>query len=354
MSLAAAGNARGPEVAAPAPPLPAPFRDCASLLICPVTGDPLIASGGALVNSSGTRRYPVNDGIAELFVPTDPVASPRDVTEMVKAFYEETPFPNYAEDESRASLTAKAQRSMFVRTLDAELPDGAVVLEAGCGTGQLANFLGMSPRRHVFGGDICLNSLRLANDFRQHQGIANAAFLQMNLFRPPFRAGSVDVVISNGVLHHTDNARAGFEALLHVIKPGGLIVIGLYNRYARLVTLARRRAFARFGPTLHFLDRRLTPGHLNEARWQAWFRDQYQHPHETRHSIDEVLRWFAANSVEFLSSLPPANGSAFTPATRLFELQPSRGTAVHLAVQLKMLLAGGSDGGLFIMIGRKR
>jgi SAM-dependent methyltransferase len=58
------------------------------------------------------------------------------------------------------------------------------VLEAGCGTGQLATFLGLGKGRQVFGGDICWNSLCLAERFRERERIAGAAFVQMNLFRP--------------------------------------------------------------------------------------------------------------------------------------------------------------------------
>jgi SAM-dependent methyltransferase len=238
--------------------------------------------------------------------------------------------------------------------LDEQLPDGAVVLEAGCGTGQLSNFLGMSWRRRVFGGDICMNSLRLANGFRDRYRVVNAAFLQMNLFRPPFRDESLDVIISNGVLHHTGDPRGGFEALARKLKPGGLILIGLYNSMARLPTLWRRDLFARFGPALHFLDRRLVQGKMNEGRWQAWFRDQYEHPHESKHSINETLGWFDANGIDFLSSVPPADGSDFTSDIRMFQPQ-HRGSALqHWSTELKMLLEGGRDGGLFIMIGRKR
>jgi SAM-dependent methyltransferase len=227
------------------------------------------------------------------------------------------------------------------------------VLEAGCGTGQLTNFLGLSWKRRVLGGDICLNSLRLANGFRERYRIANAAFLQMNLFRPPFRDNSIDVLICNGVLHHTGDARKGFETLLSKVKPGGHILIGLYNSYGRLPTLWRRRAFERFGPALYFLDSRLTSARMNEGRWQAWFRDQYRHPHETRHSIDEVLGWFDTAGVDFLSSIPAADGSPFTNDTRLFAPHPRATTTSRWATQLQMLLTGGRDGGLFIMIGRK-
>ncbi len=58
---------------------------------------------------------------------------------------------------------------------------------------------------------------------------------------------------------------------------------------------------------------------MNEGRWQAWFREQYDHPHETRHSIDEVLGWFDASRVDFLSSVPATDNSPLTRNTRLFE-----------------------------------
>jgi len=330
------------------------FRDCADVLECPSTGEPLIATEEGWISVSGHRHYPVQDGISRLFAPVDPAMSDGDVTEMVRAFYEETPFPNYDDLDSRESLASKSREGLFAAALEEQLPDGAIVLEAGCGTGQLTNFLGLSWRHRVLGGDVCINSLRLANGFRERYRIANAAFLQMNLFRPPFRDGSIDVVICNGVLHHTRDARAGFEVLLRKVKPGGLILIGLYNSYARLPTLWRRWAFEQFGPTLYFLDPRLTSARMNEGRWRAWFRDQYRHPHETRHSIDEVLDWFDTSAVDFLSSVPAADGSPFTSTTRLFEPH-SRGTiTVRAATQLQMLLTGGRDGGLFVMIGRKR
>jgi hypothetical protein len=89
------------------------------------------------------------------------------------------------------------------------------------------------------GRDICLNSLRLANAFRERYRIANAAFLQMNLFRPPFRDNSIDVLLEWGAPPYRD-PRKGFEILLRKVKPDGLILIGLYNSYGRLPTLWRR------------------------------------------------------------------------------------------------------------------
>jgi SAM-dependent methyltransferase len=333
--------------------LPNLFHELADILECPATGKPLRPEGGTLAVTGSDRRYGATDGIPNLFVPTTPSAGHVDVTEMVKAFYEETPFPNYDDLDSRESLARKGRRNLFAALFDAQIPKGAVVLEAGCGTGQLTNFLGMAPYRRVIGGDLCLNSLRLAKGFRDRYGVRNNAFVQMNLFRPPFRDASFDVIVSNGVLHHTGDPAGGFAALVKKLKPGGVIVIGLYNSYARLPTLWRRALFNRFGATLYFLDPRLGRP-VNLDRQRAWFMDQYRHPHESRHSMDEVLEWFAANGIDFVSGIPHLDGTPFAYGEALFAPHTPGSRFARVSTQIGMLLSGGADGGLFIMIGRKR
>ena len=328
----------------------------AAILEDPATHEEVQVDGDRIVALPSGRRIDVVDGIPNFFVPTDHDASTLvgDVTDMVRAFYEETPFPNYDELDSRDSLAAKARRGVFAALLDQQLPRGCRVLEAGCGTGQLSNFLGMSWERSVFAGDLCLNSLRLAKDFADRHAIRNVAFVQMNLFRPPFRDDTFDVVVSNGVLHHTGDCEGAFRAILAKLKPGGLILVGLYNHYARLPTLWKAAAFRRLGPKLYFLDPRLRNQQHEPARIKAWFRDQYEHPHETRHSMDEVLTWFERYGVEFLNGIPHVDGTAFSERERLFEPHAAGTSRKRVSAQLAMLLSGGQDGGLFIMIGRKR
>ncbi len=88
-----------------------------------------------------------------------------DVTDTVKAFYEETPFPNYDDLDSRESLQQKARIGVFARLLDEQLPPEVIVLEVGCGTGQLTNFLAINWRRRVIGADLCMNSLGSGQGF---------------------------------------------------------------------------------------------------------------------------------------------------------------------------------------------
>lgn len=332
------------------------FLQHPDLFVCPGCAAALQARpDGSSISCTGCgHAFPVDNGIPQLFWPTE-WTSKVDVTELVKSFYEETPFPNYDDLDSPESLRLKAERGVFARLLTEQLPFGAKILEAGCGTGQLSNFLALTWGRSVFATDMCLNSLRLGHGFKERFQIANVTFLQMNLFKPVFKAESFDFVISNGVLHHTGDPFLGFETLVKCLKPGGFVIIGLYNTYARLTTDCRRAIFRLTGDRLTFLDPRHRVKGLSDIRKQAWFKDQYKHPHESKHTIDEVLGWFDRVGVEFVNSIPKAMAAQpFTADEKLFEPQPRGSTADHFLVQAGMLLGGGREGGLFVMIGRKK
>ena len=335
---------------------PLAFLEVLEHLRCPVDLRPLrwVERESVLLSSDGARRYPVVDGIPCLFAPNEWPEGKSDVTDMVKSFYEETPFPNYDDLDGRESLLTKARRGVFANLLDEQLGRPARVLEAGCGTGQLSNFLGMGWGRTVIGADLCLNSLRLAKTFRDRCSIENAHFVQMNLFCPPFPDATFDLVISNGVLHHTSDPEGGFHAIARKLKPGGHVIIGLYNWLGRLPTLWRRALIETFGDGWAKLDPRLRGSRLNSGRWAAWYMDQYRHPHESRHSMAEVQQWFARSGIDLLLTIPPAGGEDFTEQTQLFRPHSARSRLDYVVSELEMLLTGGRDGGLYMMIGRKQ
>lgn len=137
------------------------FQCCDGALQRPATGEAIrVADDGHRFDTASGQIFPVVHGIPNLFVPNGWTAPGQlaDVTEVVKAFYEETPFPNYDDFDPRESLRQKARRGIFAALLDEQIVPGARVPEAGCGTGQLSNFLGLAWDRKVFGGDLSLNS----------------------------------------------------------------------------------------------------------------------------------------------------------------------------------------------------
>lgn len=324
------------------------------LMTCPLDGSALRWDRDAGCLRDEHHEFSIRRGIPFLFVPRPATASSApDITEIVKEFYEETPFPNYDGLDTRDSLRQKASAGVLARMLDQQLPRHCKILEAGCGTGQMTNFLAMHRDRAVVGSDICFNSLNLANQFRSRFSINNACFVQMNLFNSFFKEHSFDVVVSNGVLHHTADAAAAFHSIQRLVRPGGYVLIGLYNWLGRLPTLWLRALIRRFGDIAGYLDSRMR-SERDAGRRKAWFMEQYKHPHETKHSIDEVLGWFAKDDFDFVSSIPNIGDDDFSEQTALFEPKPAGRYLDRLSTELDLLLSGGVDGGLYIMIGRKR
>jgi SAM-dependent methyltransferase len=326
------------------------------IFACPACGGVLTkASEGQNIDCTEcSRSFDCDEGIPLLFFPNEWDAE-KDVTDIVKSFYEETPFPNYEGLDSSWSLRQKAEKGIFANLLDREIPHGARILEVGCGTGQLSNFLGSSWGRTVFGTDMCLNSLRLANRFKNKNQIDNAAFLQMNLFRPVFRPESFELVICNGVLHHTSDPFLGFQSILGLVKKDGFIIVGLYNKYGRIATDVRRLIFRISGNRLKSLDSRLRDAGVDANVRHTWFMDQYKNPHESKHTIGEVLGWFDQCGVEFVNSIPKSRAfEQFTAEGKLFESNPTGRNLDRFIVQLGMVLTGGKEGGFFTMIGKKR
>ncbi|MFQ5458305.1 MAG: class I SAM-dependent methyltransferase, partial [Myxococcota bacterium] len=261
--------------------------------------------------------------------------------------------PNYDDHDSVRSLLEKSRRGIYARKLDDAVPYNSAVLEVGCGTGQLSNFLGIACRR-VLGTDLCLNSLRLGEQFRSDHELNRVRFAQMNLFRPALRPESFDVVLCNGVLHHTSDPEGGFRGLVPFVRPGGYFVVGFYNRYGRLMTDLRRAIFRLTGGRGRWLDPYLRSTGMSEEKHRAWFADQYQHPHESKHTFGQILDWFHACGLDFVRGIPAVSLSGRSiEEAGLFEPAPEGGALEHFLIQLGQISAGSREGGFFVLIGRK-
>ena len=84
-------------------------------------------------------------------------------------------------------------------------------------TGQLSLFISRY-NREIFSIDLSKGSLNLGEKFRKENNIKKLFFLRMNLFKMFFPKKYFDVIISNGVLHHTDNPRLAFIELTKYLK----------------------------------------------------------------------------------------------------------------------------------------
>ena len=271
-------------------------------------------------------------------------------TEVVRRFYEEAPFPAYPPHDSLEWLHARAGRSEFARMLDRAIPADARILDLGCGTGQMSLYLARAGRV-VVGADLTRASLQLGAAAARRFQLDRVQFVETDLHRPGLRKESFDVVYSSGVLHHTPDPRASFVRLAQLVRPGGMIVLGLYNAFARIPFRLRRLVARLSGYRWIAFDRVLRDRKNEPARREAWVRDQYQHPEEHRHTLAEVQRWFDENGVEYVRSYPSA--LIATDSDELFASAADNWRLEGWLAQLGWMRALDHEGGLFVAIGRR-
>jgi len=284
------------------------------------------------------------------------------VLTVVNEFYEANPFPGFnpGKYETREQLAARA--SWYAKRIDAEIPFGASVIDVGCGTGQLACFLALKDRR-VLGVDYSQHSLDLARTLKERLALRHVDFRRVNILDWDLPPNAFDYVFCNGVLHHTSDPYGGFQNLVAITKPGGMLIVGLYNTYGRLMLLVRRRIVK----LLSLFDKRAKDRAIkkqlveledDEEKRRTWFADQYEHPHESTHTVGEVLGWFEQNGIDYVSSFPAIELFGAGGTKRMFrprQLARYRsGPLAHLLVQLAWILTQNAGGGYFVLVGRKR
>jgi len=283
------------------------------------------------------------------------------VLRVVNEFYEANPFPGFdpGKYETRADLARRA--SWYAQRIDAEIPFDASVVDVGCGTGQLACFLASKGRR-VLGVDYSQHSLDLAQLLKERLALPTVEFRRRNLLDWDLPDEAFDFVFCNGVLHHTSDPYRGFRNLVRLVRPGGRLVVGLYNRYGRLMLLVRRRVVSLLSRVdseakNRAIQKQLVVNDSDEFKRHTWYADQYEHPHESTHTVGEALGWFRENQIEYVSSFPSIElfGSGSKRIFRPREVAAWRsGGAAHLLVQLGWILSQNAGGGYFVLVGQKR
>jgi SAM-dependent methyltransferase len=290
-----------------------------------------------------------------------PAAGTTGILEVVNEFYESNPFPGFnpGKYETRRDLTARA--SWYGKMIDAEIPYGASVIDVGCGTGQLPCFLALK-ERHVLGVDYSQHSLDLARTLANRLALKNVEFQRVNILKWDMPANAFDYVFCNGVLHHTSDPYGGFKNLVDITKPGGFLVIGLYNYYGRLMLLIRRRIVKLLSvfdanAKNRAIKKQLVELEDDEEKRRTWFADQYEHPHESTHTVAETLRWFDDNGIDYVSSFPKVEPFTGVPR-RMFKPRNVTGWRAtgfgHVLSQLAWIFTQNAGGGYYVIIGRKR
>jgi len=229
------------------------------------------------------------------------------ISELVKAQYEESPYPRW--------ITYSTQ--MYNEDIEGCLVGKkAKILIAGCGTGREAIELAhVFPDAEVLGIDLSYASLAYATEKAEEFGIKNIAFRQADILGLPGKIGPFDYVASTGVIHHMESPKAGWDVLTGLLKPGGLLRVGLYSRKSRESLYAAHEVIAAKGFTSSADDiRRFRRECKNLLKKKDYLRvigyadfyslsecrDLLFHAHEQDFELPKIEEWIKQSGMKFL------------------------------------------------------
>lgn len=232
------------------------------------------------------------------------------IGQKVQKFYNKTPFPDYELDRFESKEDLKDAAYTFAKILDRSIPDHAAVLDVGTGTGQLSAYLSLR-RKCVWGIDFSDSSLKKARQLKEKLKLDSLHLKKVDILDPDQIKNiemKFDYIICMGVLHHTGDAYKGFRNILKLLKPEGYIAVGLYNKLGR-IPLKIRIFLAK---TIFKKNQRIKDWFIkiqigdieDKERARGWWNDQYLNPHETTHTVGEVLKWFKKNNIKYIQSVP--------------------------------------------------
>jgi Tfp pilus assembly protein PilF/SAM-dependent methyltransferase len=174
----------------------------------------------------------------------------------VQRQYEDMPYPRWlkAAPVGQPTTLDWYLRSQFpAMPVRVELHRGGLdVLIAGCGTGQhtLETAQRFSGAR-VLAVDLSRTSLGYALRKSRALGLSNIEYAQADILKLGAIGRTFDLIEVGGVLHHLRDWAQGWRVLLTLLRPGGVMHVGLYSTLARGDIRAARAFIAerRYGST---------------------------------------------------------------------------------------------------------
>lgn len=252
-----------------------------------------------------------------------------EIQRRVVGMYERHPFPAYTDKFRKAS--EELYLKMRLLGLAEEEYRGKKILDCGCGTGEFTCWYA-SQGNEVTAIDLSGPSIEDARAYAKSYDLDDRIeFIQKSVLELDLPENSFDIVYSYGVLHHTPDPYRGFQNMVRVCKPGGVVIVSVYSKYSRALHNLRRGLINRLaGDDVEkrlAWGKRLFPLTARKLKLRAHddsdaiLYDQFSIPHESQHSVGEILSWFDKNGLEYIGAFGPLRVRDYVRAAALPEYE---------------------------------
>lgn len=219
-------------------------------------------------------------------------------------FYKILPFNLKASVADSVKSIRESNLDRFYPGISKFMRSDVAVLEVGCSVGWLSNSISYLYNSSVVGIDFNPIAIERAQNVARTLNLSTNFIVQdLFLYTPDTL---FDVVISFGVLHHTNDCKQGVRRCCETfVRPGGHVVIGLYHSYGRQPFLDYFTEMKRKGVSEKEMFQKYCFLHSSiqdETQLYSWFRDQVLNPYETQHTLKEMLPILKSSGMELIGT----------------------------------------------------
>ena len=240
------------------------------------------------------------------------------ISKEVRNQYEKNPYPRWRYCNQLYAVNLEHDLNYQIRPNKVNFKKNSEkidILLAGCGTGKHLINIGKYENSNILAVDLSLASIAYAKRKVKEFNYNNIQFLHADILDLNNLEQKFDVIESVGTLHHMENPTEGLKSLLEVLKPNGVLKLGLYSELAReeIVSLIEIIKNRNFEPDIigiraireFILSQNKSSNLYNSIFTQDFYstsriRDLLFHVQEHRFTIPTLIKIFRDFNLEFI------------------------------------------------------